>query len=52
MSFQQLKYCLTHARVLALPDDSGNFETYSDVSLNDLGCVLMQHRRVIVYASR
>ena len=31
-SFQQLKYYLTHAPVLALPDDSGNYEVYSDVS--------------------
>ncbi|MCO6516618.1 MAG: hypothetical protein J6586_09040, partial [Snodgrassella sp.] len=51
-SFQQLKHCLTHAPVLALPDDSGNFEIYSDASLNGLGCVLMQHGRVIAYASR
>ena len=51
-SFQQLKYCLTHAPVLALPDDSGNFEIYSDASLNGLGCVLMQHGGVIAYASR
>ncbi|XP_070667530.1 uncharacterized protein [Malus domestica] len=48
----QLKYCLTHAPVLVLPDDSGNFEIYSDASLNGLGCVLMQHNRVIAYASR
>ncbi|KAM2928274.1 hypothetical protein COP2_035535 [Malus domestica] len=51
-SFQQLKYCLTHALVLVLPDDSGNFEIYSDASLNGLGFVLMQHNRVIAYASR
>ncbi|TQD77792.1 hypothetical protein C1H46_027665 [Malus baccata] len=51
-SFQQLKYCLTHAPVLILPDDNGNFEIYSDASLNGLGCVLMQHSRVIAYASR
>ncbi|KAM1825989.1 hypothetical protein ACFX13_025397 [Malus domestica] len=51
-SFQQLKYYLTHAPVLALPDDSGNYEVYSDASLNGLGCVLMQHGRVIAYASR
>ncbi|KAB2605791.1 S ribonuclease [Pyrus ussuriensis x Pyrus communis] len=44
-SFQQLKYCLTHAPVLALPDDSGDFEVYSDAYLNGLGCVLMQHGR-------
>ncbi|XP_070664529.1 uncharacterized protein [Malus domestica] len=45
-SFQQLKYCLTHAPVLALPDDSGNFEIYCDASLNGIGCVLMQHSKV------
>ena len=27
-SFQQLKYYLTHTPVLALPDDSGNYEVY------------------------
>ncbi|XP_068328212.1 uncharacterized protein [Pyrus communis] len=43
LSFQQLQYCLTHVLVLALPDDSGNFEIYSNASLNGLGCVLMQH---------
>ncbi|KAB2625897.1 S ribonuclease [Pyrus ussuriensis x Pyrus communis] len=48
----QLKHCLTNAPVLALPDDSGDFEVYSDASLNGLGCVLMQHGRVIAYASR
>ena len=47
-----MKYCLTHAPVLALPDDSGDFEVYSDASLNGLECVLMQHGRVIAYASR
>ncbi|XP_068328246.1 uncharacterized protein [Pyrus communis] len=51
-SFQQLKYCLTNAPVLALPDDSGDFKVYSDASLNGLGCVLMQHGRVIAYTSR
>ncbi|XP_070667994.1 uncharacterized protein [Malus domestica] len=51
-SFQQLKYLLTHASVLALPDDGGNFEIYSDASLNGLGCVLMQHDNVFAYASR
>ena len=40
-SFMQLKYCLTHALVLALPNDSGDFEVYNDASLNGLGCVLM-----------
>ena len=38
--------------MLTLPDDSGNFEIYSDASLNGLGCVLMQHGKVIAYALR
>ncbi|XP_068328131.1 uncharacterized mitochondrial protein AtMg00860-like [Pyrus communis] len=50
-SFLQLKYCLTHAPVLALSDDGGNFEIYSDASLNGLGYVLMQHGSMIAYAS-
>ncbi|XP_070679387.1 uncharacterized protein [Malus domestica] len=41
-----LKYYLTHAPVLALPDDSGNYEIYNDAFLNGLGCVLMQHGRI------
>ena len=35
-----------------LPDDNGNFEIYSDASLNGLECALMQHGGVIAYASR
>ncbi|CAL2250755.1 unnamed protein product [Prunus armeniaca] len=51
-SFQELKKRLTTAPVLALPDNSGGFVIYSDASLQGLGCVLMQHDRVIAYASR
>ena len=51
-SFHQLKYRLTHAPVLTLLDDNGNYEIYSDASLNGLGCVLMQHGGVIAYALR
>ncbi|XP_070678427.1 uncharacterized protein [Malus domestica] len=52
-SFQQLKYYLTHAPVLALPDDSGNYEVYSDASLSGLGCVLMQHgKRHYLYGEK
>ncbi|KAI5339223.1 hypothetical protein L3X38_018495 [Prunus dulcis] len=51
-SFQELKRRLTTAPVLALPDNVGNFVIYSDASLQGLGCVLMQHDRVIAYASR
>ena len=51
-SFQELKKRLTTAPVLALPDEGGNFVIYSDASHKGLGCVLMQHDKVIAYASR
>jgi hypothetical protein len=51
-SFQELKERLTSALVLALPSGTEGFVVYSDASKRGLGCVLMQHRRVIAYASR
>ncbi|XP_004295405.1 PREDICTED: probable leucine-rich repeat receptor-like serine/threonine-protein kinase At3g14840-like [Fragaria vesca subsp. vesca] len=51
-SFQKLKNRLTSAPVLALPDDSGEYVVYCDASRLGLGGVLMQHERVIAYASR
>ena len=38
--------------MLSLPDEQGNFVLYSDASHKGLGCVLMQHDKVIAYASR
>ena len=51
-SFQELKEKLTSTPVLVLPDPSGPFEVYCDAPGRDLGCVLMQHRNVVAYASR
>jgi len=51
-SFQELKKRLTSAPVLALPSGTEGFLVYSDASKRGLGCVLMQHGRVIAYASR
>ena len=51
-SFQELKKRLVTAPVLAMSEEKGNFVIYSDASLKGLGCVLMQHGKVIVYASR
>ena len=51
-SFEKLKSCLTTAPVLALPSGSDGFVVYCDASRIGLGCVLMQHGRVIAYASR
>lgn len=51
-SFEQLKNMLTKAPVLNQPESEKEFIIYSDSSLCDLGCVLMQNGKVIAYASR
>ena len=51
-SFQTLKEKLTSALVLTLPEGNEGFEVYSNASHQGLGCVLMQHKRVVAYASR
>nr|KYP44874.1 Retrovirus-related Pol polyprotein from transposon 17.6 [Cajanus cajan]KYP44878.1 Retrovirus-related Pol polyprotein from transposon 17.6 [Cajanus cajan] len=38
--------------MLVLPDSGEPFEVYCDASNQGLGCVLMQNRRVVAYASR
>ena len=50
--FQELKTCLTSAPVLTLPSSNEGFVVYSDASRQGLGCVLMQHGKVVAYASR
>ena len=50
--FDELKQRLTTAPVLTLPSGSEGFPVYCDASKQDLGCVLMQHDRVIAYVSR
>ncbi|KAL0406326.1 UNVERIFIED_CONTAM: Transposon Tf2-12 polyprotein [Sesamum latifolium] len=51
-SFEELKKRLTSAPVLALPSGDGGYVVYTDASRQGLGCVLMQHGKVIAYASR
>ncbi|KAA3465831.1 DNA/RNA polymerases superfamily protein [Gossypium australe] len=51
-SFDQLKVLLTKAPVLVQLELGKGFVIYSDVSLNGLGCILMQEGKVIAYASR
>ena len=51
-SFQTLKERLTSAPVLTLPEGNEGFEVYNDASYQGLGCVLMQHKRVVAYAFR
>ena len=50
-SFQALKDRFTSALVLA-PPDTKDFVIYCDASRQGLGCILMQDRHVIAYASR
>ena len=51
-AFLTLRKLLTSAPVLAQPDITRPFDVYCDASGTGLGCVLMQDRRVIAYASR
>ncbi|XP_057247675.1 uncharacterized protein LOC130589979 [Beta vulgaris subsp. vulgaris] len=51
-AFQTLKERLTTALVLTLPDGDQRYEVYTDASRSGLGCVLMQNRKVVAYASR
>ncbi|KAK4400634.1 Retrovirus-related Pol polyprotein from transposon [Sesamum angolense] len=51
-SFEELKKRLTSAPILALPSGDGGYVVYTDASRQGLGCVLMQHGKVISYASR
>jgi len=51
-SFLKLKQKLTSALVLLIPDTGKPFEVYCDASHQGLGCVLMQERRVVAYASQ
>nr|GFC72642.1 putative reverse transcriptase domain-containing protein [Tanacetum cinerariifolium] len=51
-SFEELKQRLVSAPVLTLHSGSAGFQIYSDASKKGLGCVLMQHGKVVAYASR
>ncbi|XP_073057258.1 uncharacterized protein [Primulina eburnea] len=52
LRFSYIKDKLTTAPVLAFPSGSGGFAVCTDASSRGLGCVLMQHGKVIAYASR
>ncbi|KAA3471074.1 Integrase, catalytic core [Gossypium australe] len=51
-SFDQLKNMLIEAIVLTQPESGMAYVVYSDVSLNGLGCVLIQSGKVVAYAFR
>ena len=47
-----LKNRLVSTLILALPSETNGFTIYSDASHRGLECILMQHGKVIAYASR
>jgi hypothetical protein len=51
-SFQELKKRLTMTPVLTMADMENPFSIYYDASDQGLGCVLLQHGHIVVYASR
>ena len=51
-SFRDWKWQLTRAPVLTLTSWNDGFTVYTDASKEGLGCVLMQNKNVIAYASR
>jgi len=50
--FEEMKKRLTTTPIIIIPDTSRMFEVYCDASYQDLGCVLMQEKRPVAYASR
>ncbi|XP_073039136.1 uncharacterized protein [Primulina eburnea] len=50
--FVELKKRLTSTAVLTIPSGSGGFVVCTDASNRGLGCVMMQHGRVVAYGSR
>ena len=51
-AFEKLKNKLIIAPILKTPSGTGGVVIYNDAFKKGLGCVLMQHRHVIAYASR
>ena len=51
-SFQILKNRVISSQVLTLSECTNGFVVYCDPSRVGLGCVLMQHGKVVAYASR
>jgi len=51
-SFLELKQRLTSAPMLVIPDVGKPFEVYCVASYQGLGCVLMQEKKAVTYASR
>lgn len=51
-NFQRIKEKLITSLVLIFPQLGELYEVYCDASYKGLGCVIMKHKQVVVYASR
>lgn len=51
-TFKELQQKFTTTLVLIIPDETREMVVYSDASSKELGCMVMQHDRLIVYASQ
>ena len=51
-AFEKLKQALVEAPVLQIPEANEGMVVYTDASGSGLGAVLMQHGKVVAYASR
>ena len=51
-AFQELRRRLTTAPIMIVLDRGQRYTVYCDASRTELGCVLMQSRRVVAYGSR
>ena len=50
-AFQEFKRRLTSALILIVPERGQRYTVYCDASKDELGCVLIQSRRVVAYGS-
>ena len=51
-AFQELKRRLTSSPIMIVSERGQRYTIYCDASKDELGCVLMQSRRVVAYGSR
>ena len=51
-AFQELKMRLTTAPILIVLEQGQRYTGYCDVSMDGLGCILMQSGRIVTYGSR
>ena len=51
-AFKELKRRLTSASIMIVPERGRRYTVYCEASRDELGCVMMQSERVVVYGSQ